>query len=139
MIEVADPLGLVLAQRDARPDGLDEPDEEQPGPLRRDDALVERHPVAGRVEDRRVEERERRRRYRSRARAGPRARLDPSANRIEVALEPLDARLHHDVAVADPVVELGGDGRMRAQQRVVRLGQPAVLRAADAEPQRSAS
>ena len=44
-----------------------------------------------------------------------------------VAVEALDPRLHGDVAVADPVVQLGGHRGVGVEQSVIGLGQPPVL------------
>ena len=99
----------------------------------RDDAPVERDPVVGSRDQRRVEERE------ADLVAGAVDRqVDLLLAAVDEADRPaarerVDVRLHGDVAVADPRQQVGGDRRVRLDELVVGLREAEVLRMAGGE------
>jgi len=119
--QVRHPLRLDLGYRHDRPDRLDEPDEVQPGQVRRDDAVVQGDLVTVGADQGLIEERE--------ADLVSRAvdhRVDLLGAAVgeadAVPVEPVDAGLDGDVAVIQLAEQAARHGGRSAQQPAVGPG-----------------
>ena len=132
---VADPLRLRLGERHRRPQRLQQGDEVQAGQRGMEDAPVEREVVAGRGDQRGVEERE------ADLVAGA---VDDDVRALLAAVledhgarrQPREVRLGRDVAVREPREDRVADRGVRLERAVVGLGQAVALHRPDRGAQR---
>ena len=127
---VGDPLPLRLGERHDRAERLEQPDEQDVGVVRMEDAPEQLDVVVGRGDEVLVEERERDLVARA---VDDDVGLDAAAvGELDlVAVEARDVRLGRDRAVREAVEDAPGDGRVRLAEAVVGLRQAVVLHVAD--------